>query len=52
MGSLAELVPEYSEEVLDAFGLLRRLLNLDGKHPYRVMDWELGRLTKAAAKGK
>ena len=50
--SLAELVPEYSEEVLDAFGLLRRLLNLDGKHPYRVMDWELGRLTKAAAKGK
>jgi UDP-MurNAc hydroxylase len=41
---LEELIPEYSEELLDAFGIVRRLINHDGKSPYRVVDTEIARL--------
>lgn len=41
---LEELIPEYSEELLNAFGIVRRLINHDGKNPYRLVDKELARL--------
>ncbi|MCP5014426.1 MAG: MBL fold metallo-hydrolase [Ketobacter sp.] len=42
--NLKQLIPEYSEEYLDAFGLLRRLLNHDGQYEWRLIEYELDKI--------